>query len=414
MFCVSMVWFKYRGDLMEYTCVLNVHAFGEFQIVNEEGQLNLTMLKSKRLAKLLFYFITHHNAIISSSDLCDYLWENDEISNPIGALKNLVYRLRTVMKQIWPDQELIMTGSGTYYWNSQVKLIVDFEEFYDLVVVANEIIEDRVKIDHYKRATEIYRDRLFAQFDYDSLIMQNSIYYHNVFLKMTKEFLKVLYKQKLYDDLYFYSNNALTLDNTEEDFYRYEILALGQNREFELARVKYETAKYVLNHELGVMPSEKLMTTYQQIISQYLPESETIDKVKQDIEPLHSKEVLVCDYGAFKNLCNLEIRLARRHQFDSTLLLVTINMMQPMDPHSRQYRETLPKGMDYLEEVLIDILRNSDSISKVSPNQYSCLLSMCNLEDANLVIKRIEKYFYRNLKKNDIYITCSNRKLGSD
>lgn len=274
------------SDLMEYSCVLNVYAFGEFRICNESGQLNLSMLKSKRLAKLLFYFITHHNIIISSSDLCDYLWENDESSNPIGALKNLVYRLRTVMKQVWPDQELIMTGSGTYFWNTGVKLNIDFEEFYKLINDINDKMTDLEKIDNYKKATEIYHDRLFAHFDYDSLIMQNSMYYHNVFLKMTKDFLKVLYHQKLYDDLYFYSNNALTLDNTEEDFYRYEILALGQNQEFELARIKYETAKYILNHELGVLPSEKLIKTYENILNQFLPASESIEKVQQDIEPL--------------------------------------------------------------------------------------------------------------------------------
>ncbi len=399
---------------MEYSCVLHVQAFGEFQISNETGQLNLSMLKSKRLSKLLLYFVTHHSTIIPSSDLCDYLWEENESSNPIGALKNLVYRLRTVMKRVWPDHDLIMTGSGTYFWNSNVKLIVDFEEFYELVSSVSDEMDEESKISRYKRATEIYQDRLFAHFDYDSLIMQNSMYYHNVFLKMTKDFLKVLYNQKLYDELYFYSNNALTLDNTEEDFYRYEIMALGQNNEFELARVKYETAKYVLNHELGVLPSDKLIKTYEQILSQFLQANESIDKVQQDIVPLQSNNVLVCDYGAFKNLCNLELRLAQRHSFDSTLLLVSVNVMKPFDGHSKIFRDTLNRGMDRVEDVLIDALRNSDSVSKVSPNQYSCLLSMCNIDDATLVIERIEKYFYRGLKKNDIYITCNSQKLGSN
>ncbi|MDD3021772.1 MAG: hypothetical protein PHX61_12465, partial [Alphaproteobacteria bacterium] len=150
------------------------------------------------------------------------------------------------------------------------------------------------------------------------------------------------------------------------------------------------------------------------ILSRFLPANESIDKVQQDIVPLQSKNVLVCDYGAFKNLCNLEIRLSQRHKFDSTLLLVTVDLTSPVAPHSKLYRENLSEGMDFLEEVLIDALRNSDSISKVSPNQYSCLLSMCNLNDASLVIKRIEKYFYNTQKKNNIRISISGQKLGSN
>ncbi len=399
---------------MEYTCVLNVYSFGEFKISNEQGELNLSMLKSKRLTKLLYYFVSHHNSIISSSDLCDYLWENNESSNPIGALKNLVYRLRTVMKKVWPDAELIMTGSGTYYWNSNVKLIIDFEIFYDTITRINENMPTPIKIEHYKKATEIYRERLFAHFDYDSLIMQNSLYYHNVFLKMTKDFLQVLYNEQLFDDLYFYSNNALTLDHTEEDFYRYEILALGENREFELAKVKYETAKYILNHELGVLPSNELMRTYEEVLSQLLPESENIDNVTFDIIPKEVGHALVCEYGAFKNLCNLGVRLSNRSGIESSLMLVTVKMMKAVDCDSPKYREIVNGGMGYLENVLENYLRSCDSISQVSPNQYSCLLSMCSLDDSKIVISRIEKLFYRNLKKKDIYITCTTRKLGID
>ncbi len=397
---------------MEYTYILNVYSFGEFKISNEQGELNLSMLKSKRLSKLLYYFVSHHSSIISSSDLCDYLWENDESSNPIGALKNLVYRLRTVMKKIWPDVELIMTGPGTYYWNTNVKLIIDFEIFYDIINSIAEKTPTSIKIEQYKKATEMYRDRLFVHFDYDSVIMQNSLYYHNVFLKMTKDFLQVLYDEELFDDLYFYSNNALTLDHTEEDFYRYEILALGENREFELAKVKYETAKYILNHELGVLPSEELMRTYEGVLSQLLPESEDIDNVTSDIIPTEVGHALVCEYGAFKNLCNLGVRLSKRSGIDSSLMLVTVKMMKPEDYDSPKYRRLLNGGMEYLEDVLENSLRSCDSISQVSPNQYSCLLSMCSLEDSKIVISRIEKLFYRNLKKNEIYITCATRKLG--
>ena len=51
------------------------------------------------MKKLLIYLLIHREHPVSVRELSEALWREDEIENPAGALKNLMYRLRTIMKK---------------------------------------------------------------------------------------------------------------------------------------------------------------------------------------------------------------------------------------------------------------------------------------------------------------------------
>ena len=56
-------------------------------------------MKSEKLVKLLTYLLMNHQRSLPSSELADMLWYFEDIDNPIGALKNLVYRLRALLQK---------------------------------------------------------------------------------------------------------------------------------------------------------------------------------------------------------------------------------------------------------------------------------------------------------------------------
>lgn len=108
---------------------LNVCTFGEFQISNEKGILNIEKIHSEMLTRLLAYMVCHRDKSITVQELVEVLWAKGESANPSGALKNLMYRLRNLLKKTWGNYDFIIARRGLYQWNPHIVLNVDAEDF---------------------------------------------------------------------------------------------------------------------------------------------------------------------------------------------------------------------------------------------------------------------------------------------
>ena len=101
--------------------VIKAFLFGNLQINYGDIHLDETDMRSSQLVTLLSYFLIYNDRKISSSELNDMLWEDDEeISNPQSALKNLMYRLRTLLKKVFGKTDMIITGKSKYWSLSQL------------------------------------------------------------------------------------------------------------------------------------------------------------------------------------------------------------------------------------------------------------------------------------------------------
>ena len=76
-----------------------VTMFKMFTVRFGDIMINGDDMKSDRLLRLFAYLLYNHERIIPSSELVDMLWCFEEVDNPIGALKNLIYRLRVLLKK---------------------------------------------------------------------------------------------------------------------------------------------------------------------------------------------------------------------------------------------------------------------------------------------------------------------------
>ena len=79
--------------------IVKVKMFGKFSVEYKSKQLSYDDMRSEMVTKLLAYILVNNSKVISVQELIDVLWVDDEIINPIGALKNLVYRLRNILKK---------------------------------------------------------------------------------------------------------------------------------------------------------------------------------------------------------------------------------------------------------------------------------------------------------------------------
>ena len=89
--------------------MLTIRTLGKFQIRDEEHIVNEEEIRSPKMINLLAYLILHRNQTLTFYDMADALWQEEETGNPAGALKNLMYRLRVLLKKNFGEEDFILT-----------------------------------------------------------------------------------------------------------------------------------------------------------------------------------------------------------------------------------------------------------------------------------------------------------------
>ena len=109
-----------------------IKLFGELEITDGRRTLREDDLQSQQLLKLLACLLVSSQKSMTDSEMVDILW-GTQTRNPSHALKNLIYRLRRALAEVWPDVEFIITSTGQYYLNPQLTIKMDILEFRALL-----------------------------------------------------------------------------------------------------------------------------------------------------------------------------------------------------------------------------------------------------------------------------------------
>ena len=97
---------------------LIVNMFGEFIIRAEDRSISGDDNRAKKLWLLLAYLIYNRHRVVKQSELIDILWsEYERGANPSGALKTLLYRVRSLLDGLW-DGAGKRTRSLIYFYKT--------------------------------------------------------------------------------------------------------------------------------------------------------------------------------------------------------------------------------------------------------------------------------------------------------
>ena len=70
--------------------MLTVSTFGKFQITDGDSVMNDENLRSPMLSKLFMYMLIYREKTLTTDDIATAIWQDEEVDNPAGALKNLM------------------------------------------------------------------------------------------------------------------------------------------------------------------------------------------------------------------------------------------------------------------------------------------------------------------------------------
>ena len=378
---------------------LQVKTFGTLSIEGMGQTLKEEQIRSRMLTKLFSYIIMHHRQEMTVLELSEALWPDDSSNNPAGALKNLMYRLRTLFKKVWGADDFIITGHGSYNWNQNIKLVIDAEVFDETLKRAALSHSREEKILLYQQGLSLYRGDFLPMLESEYWVVTLGTYYQSAFLSSVKKLIAMLEADKRYDDMADWCSAALHIEPLDEELHTAMIRVLVAQNKTKLALDHYQEAKSLLYENLGVSPSEELRNIYLKLLEETNTQEMDIGAIVKDLSKDEEHGAFICEYGVFKKIYHLESRRTGRLGISVFLLLVTVEPTAAVAVSSKAYLDIVSESMTRLQDVLYHSLRSGDVVSQYSGAQYIVLLPTCQYETTKRVIKRIEKRFYDTSRK---------------
>lgn len=393
---------------------LTVKTFGNFSVEGMGTVLNEDKIHSKMLTKLFSYILCHHQQEITSQELTDILWSEESSVNPIGALKNLMYRLRVMLKKTWGDYNYIITGHGCYQWNNEIALNIDADRFDSGCHEASLESDEFAQIKQYEEALSLYTGPFLPDLGTEYWVVALSTYYHSTYLTAVKHLLSLLEKNAMYEQMADWCSIALTFDSLDEELHTSMIKALIAQHKIRMARAHYKEAETMLYDNLGIAPSKELRGIYEELLKKTNDRETDLSKIENELREENNEGSFLCDYGVFKRIYHLEMRRSGRLGIPVFILLITLEPIANLPIGSEVYLETIKEGMNRMEKVLLNYLRAGDVISRYSGSQFIVLLPTCRSDTIKRVIMRIHEQFYKGKKQPKIKVDFQSEEMTDE
>lgn len=374
--------------------VFNVRLFGGFSMDGMGGELTSQTMRSPMLTRLLLYILCHHKERCDLYAMADAMWADGESDNPMGALKNLTYRLRTVLSKVWPGVEFIRTGRGFYQWNPSLEISVDVERFEGLLSAAKANTDPMEKVLYLQQALGLYGSGYMSELRDVYWVTLRAERYRSDYLRAAKELCTLLEQQKRYPEMEHCSARALEEEKLDAELHYWFLRALYGQKKITQAMEHYRTASNLLYDNLGVPMSEESQTLYQTMLSQMHECAADVQSVLSEIVREEQTGAFICEFGVFRMIYALEKASAQRLGISVYLALITVEPGEQATPDSAGGRARLGEAMRALQAVLSGYLRSGDVVSRYSDRQYIVMLPSCQYESALKVQRRIETRFY--------------------
>lgn len=383
--------------------MLSLVTLGKFGMQNEHGRLDDDNTRSAMMTKLLIFLITYREKSLTMDEIAAALWQDEEVENPAGALKNLMYRLRNLLNKNLGDDEYIITTRGSYQWNPKVQVIVDVEQFEQVLNKAKyDSLDNSARMNYYEIGIQLFQGEFMSKLSEVHWVATLSTYYHSMYLSAIKSLAEIYAEAEMFDELERICTEALKHDATDEQIHYFLILARMKNNKLNLAMESYEKACDILIRELGIRRPAKLQKIYKELLKMNKgTKAEKMEDVREDMIEMNPEGAFFCGYPVFREIYRLEARKGVRNGDTQYVLLLTMRIdgiSEEAVDKAEQFR--LRKAMSGLENTLKTALRIGDVVSKYSDSQYVILLPYCNYECGMLIANRIISKFYDDNPQN--------------
>lgn len=390
---------------------ISISMLGGLRIKVGEKEISENSNRTHQIWNLLEYLIAFRSKSISQSDLIGALWPNDTSENPANALKNLVYRIRTMLRDngIPQAKDFILLNRGSYRWNNKLDCIVDVEEFEKIFKKAlRQELDDTERIRLFCSAIDLYKGDFLPNSCYEEWVVPLVGYYRNIYFKCIEGVAALLIQAERLEELESICEKGIVIDPFEEAVHRLLIYALAKQGKNTAALEHYNHVTDLFYRELGVKPSEEMRNLYRRILKSVNSVETDLSIIKEDLrEHSQTEGAFCCDYEVFRNMYRIEARSAARTGQSMFVGLLTATNDRQEVPDVK----TLSGIMDKLLQIIRKKLRRGDVVARFSATQYVLMLPTLTFENGEMVLERICRAFAREYSKGTVHIQANLQPL---
>jgi DNA-binding SARP family transcriptional activator len=391
--------------MSEQADMIRVNMLGGYRSVIGDKVFCDNATRTGQVWNLLEYLIVFRHKTISHGELIQSLWPESDNEDPANALKNLIYRIRSVFIQAGVPfgKDMIISKRGSYCWNNDLPCVVDVEEFERLSREAAEKkrpAEER--IDRYLQAIALYKSEFLPGSCYEEWVVPLSDYYRTIYFKCVHSVLELLTEAGRYAEAQAICEKALIIDQFEEQVHKYLLYALARQGSHNKAMAHYNYVLELFYNELGVNPSDSMKNLYREIVKTVNNVEIDLNMIKRELnESENITGAYYCEYEVFKDMYRVEARAAARTEQSIFVGLLTLTDSRGDAPD----RQMLNKGMERLLQLTVKSLRKGDVIARYSPTQYVVMFPTRAYEHGRLVMDRLSLRFRADsgLKSLDVH-----------
>jgi len=346
--------------------VVKAQMLGVFEITYNNTSLTSKDISSPMIVKLLAYLLYNHNKTVRFNDLIQFLWEEKDLVNHKGALKNLMYRLRNVLKKhLGEDADFWIADRDGYRWHDNIEVILDVEEWESLIKYkASELTSEM-----WQQAFELYNGKFMSECEEIYWTMYVQVYYHSRYISLVDAYCYYLSEKRRYTDISVIAKKAITIDTMEETFHYWFIYSLIKQNKLNHANKMYEEALNLLYHGEPESLSNRMKELSNVILWKGLEDVYSLSAlIRHELEKNEDAELLKNEESIFP------------------VLKISIKVI-PNKEFTLAYEKDVV--LEKIEKIIFNTIRMSDILIGHSNMEYTLLLINSSLEGGNIFINRL-------------------------
>lgn len=343
----------------------------------------------KKVLSFLQYLIVNHTRSISLEELIEQFWPETDSTDPGNALKNMMFRTRSYLKKVFPEQkELIRKLPGCYIWNPDVRVEVDAEQFEQKYLEARGK-KDEEHVELLLEAVSLYKGDFLAGNDSDWTASIRH-YYQTLYLDACKKALSALQEKERWSEMISICEQAYEVDFSMDAFVVHHMQALISLGQPEKAVERYQMFRKMLWQEYEIEPASHVEQMHALASGMCQSSRDSEDILKLVSEGAEERGAFFCTFGVFQSIVALERRHLARTKQNSTLVLVTIGDKSAPTTDARR-----------LQRILLEGLRTGDLVARLDAGSYIVMLTGASVESTQAVIRRVEQKFHKTYSGSD-------------
>lgn len=244
---------------------LRFHLFGPFEVFRNGQLITNQEWRSQQTRAVCKVLLAHGGQVVTSSQLIEILWPEDE---PQAARSRLHVRISQLRRTLGGDKALVQTVDGGYLFNLQPGCWLDVNAFQvalDQAAQQQELGPQRPAIQAYEQARRLYRGDFLAEDRYADWTFPPREFYRERFLTLLTELGECYAQQGRYRLAIARLQEALGHDPVRESLYVRLMLYHYYAGERPQALRVYERCRMLLAQELEVPPLEATARLAEQI-----------------------------------------------------------------------------------------------------------------------------------------------------